>query len=599
MKKIDSVTLEIIGNLLLSIAEEMGMILVKTAYSTNIKERKDCSSAVFDRSGNMIAQAEYVPMHLGSMLSVVQNILVNYSIEEIHEGDVFVTNDPYSGGGTHLPDITMVSPCFYKDELIGFVSNIAHHSDLGGIVPGSVSAASTSIFQEGLRIPLVKICDRGLLVHESFDFITLNTRTPDERKGDLEAMIASVNAGKLRLEETAEKYKPDVLLASMTALLDYAEKLFRSTIKEIPNGVYTFEDYLDDAGTNHPSPVKIKTAITIEEEDVYLNFEGTSQQVNGPLNLTFSGLLTTVFYTFKAVAGTNIMANHGIYRALHVKAPEKSIVNCALPVPVGQRVDTCQRVVDVILGALSKAIPEKVIAACNSSVTSAIFSGNKPETDEYFVYLETIAGGGGASCLNDGLSGVQAHMTNTSNLPVEVLETEYPILVEAYKLLQDSGGPGYNRGGLGIQRKFKILKESVEFTGLGDRHLFTPWGIAGGKSGSAGSYYFECDENGTKLPSKISELKLKTGDTITMNTPGAGGYGDPRRREPERVLKDVKEGKVSIMSAAKEYEVAICFRDGVYMVDKDQTEELRKTAVGQKAMRKEADSVEKESFAEN
>ncbi len=576
VNQVDPITLEIVGNLLLSVAEEMGITLVKTAFSTNIKERKDCSTAVFDAKGNMTAQAEYVPMHLGSMLDVVNEVLKRYPTDSIYPGDMFVTNDPYSGGGTHLPDITMVAPVFEADKLVGFVANIAHHSDIGGMVPGSVSPDSTTIYQEGLRIPLVKICSKGELLRESYDFITLNTRTPVERQGDLDAQIASNKAGVRRLQEVVRKYGVNYFEACTDALLDYAEELMRAGIRSLPNGTYTFEDYLDDAGTHSQDPVLIRAQITIDESNAIVDFEGTSPQVPGPLNMVYSGLVTTIFYCFKAVAGQNVFSNQGIYRPLTVKAPKGSIVNCTLPVPVGQRIDTSQRVVDVILGALSKVAPERVLAACNSVVTSAIFSGTNPNTENYFVYLETIAGGSGAHAFGDGLSGVQVHMTNTSNLPVEALEREYPILIEKYALRTDSGGAGLHRGGLGIQRDYRILTDGLSYTGLGDRHKFAPWGINGGKEGSPGIFSFA--KNGKeeiKLSSKVSELPLNKGDVVRVSSPGSGGFGSPFERNPELVLFDVIDQKVSVEKALEDYGVSIIYNNGTYSIDIEETKRNR------------------------
>jgi N-methylhydantoinase B len=580
MKRIDPITLEIIGNMLLSVAEEMGITLVKTAYSTNIKERKDCSTAIFDAQGQMIAQAEYVPMHLGSMLSVVGEVLKKFPKESIRPGDMFVTNDPYSGGGTHLPDITMVSPVFVEERLVAFVANIAHHSDIGGMVPGSVSANSDTIFQEGLRIPLGRICRSGELLQETYDYITLNTRTPVERGGDLNAQIASNIAGAKRMGEVVRKYGPDYFSECTDALLDYAELLMCEGIRTLPNGTYTFEDYLDDAGANSDSPIPIRAAVTIEDGMAIVDFAGTSPQVSGPLNMTYSGLLTTVFYCFKAVAGQSIFSNQGIYRALKVTAPEGSIVNCKLPVPVGQRIDTAQRVVDVILGALAQVAPERVLAACNSVVTSAIFSGINPKTNNYFVYLETIAGGSGAHIRGDGLSGVQVHMTNTSNLPVEALEREYPVLVERYQLTKDSGGAGRYRGGLGIQRDFRILNDGLSYTGLGDRHKFAPWGIEGGKAGAPGK--FCVSQNGgplKQLGSKISGIALNKEDLVSVHSPGSGGFGNPMNRPTETVLKDVREGKVSVEAAKNDYGVVILESSKGFQVDLPETAKLREVFV--------------------
>ncbi len=572
--EISPITLEIMGNLILSVAEEMGVILVKTAYSTNIKERKDASTAIFDGKGRMIAQAEHVPMHLGSMLSVVTEILKKFPVDTIEPGDMFITNDPYTGGGTHLPDITMVEPVFVEGKIAAFVANIAHHSDIGGKVPGSTSADAESIFQEGIRIPLVKICRKGEIVDESIEFILNNTRTAEERKGDLFAQISCNKAGTKRMKEVINKYGVEKFSLYTDGLLNYAENLMRVGIKNLPDGEYSFEDYLDDDGVDLNKPVPIKVKITIKDDKAIVDFEGSSPQVKGPLNLVLSGTLTTVFYCFKAIAGPTIFANEGIYRAIQVKAPENSIVNCSTPAPVGVRIDSAQRIADVIFGALAKATPERVIAACNSSVTSAIFSGVNPETNNYFVYLETIAGGSGAHQKNDGLSGVQVHMTNTSNLPVEALEREYPIMVETYKFAEDSGGPGYHRGGLGLERQFRMLGNNLNYTGLGERHVFSPWGISGGKNGAPGSFWLEKNgQDKEKLNSKVSDISLKKDDLITVHTPGAGGYGNPMDRPVEKVLQDVKEGKVSVTSAKHDYGVIIS-RD-LEAVDLEATKKYR------------------------
>src|SRR5699024_8737455 len=316
-------------------------------------------------------------------------------------------------------------------------------------------------------------------------------------------------------------------------------------IQEIPDGEYSFEDYLDDDGVDLENPVPINVKITIKDDKAIVDFKNTSGQVKGPLNLVLSGTLTTVFYCFKAIAGQSVFPNEGIFRAIEIITPEKSIVNCSPPAPVGVRIDAAQRIADVIFGALSKAVPNRVLAACNSSVTSAIFSGTNKETNEYFVYLETIAGGSGAHKNGDGLSGVQVHMTNTSNLPIEALEREYPIMVENYSFKLDSGGPGIYRGGLGLKRQFRILNDDILFTGLGERHVFSPWGIAGGKSGSPGEFWLKRnnENENIKLNSKTSNISLNKEDKIIISTPGAGGYGNPIKRDIQKVIDDVEEGK--------------------------------------------------------
>lgn len=520
------ILVEIVGNQLLSVAEEMGATLVRAAYSTNIKERKDCSTAVFNARGEMIAQAEHIPMHLGSLLGAVEATLEKFPPHAILPGDMFMTNDPYMGGGSHLPDITMVAPVFLGTQLAGFVANIAHHADVGGKVPGSTSGDNTSIFQEGIRIPLVRVVHEGRIVQDVVDFLLLNSRTPKERRGDLNAQIAANRVGVRRLEQILTHLGIEAFERITADLLDYSEKLMRAGISTLKDGVYEFIDYMDDDGIQLDKPVPIAVTIHIEGDRARLDFSGCSPQVEGPINVPLNGLLATVFYCFKALVGPDIPSNHGIYRVLDVHAPSGSIVNCRPPAPVGQRIDVCQRVADVIFGAMAPAAPDRVLAACNSSVTTATFSGVHPETGEFYVYLETIAGGSGAHSKGDGLSGVQVHMTNTSNLPIEALESEYPLLVERYRLREGSGGAGKFRGGLGIQRDIRALHDGVTFSGLGDRQQIPPWGLAGGGPGAPGEFVLiPKDGDPVKLPSKVSNVKLNRDDCISVRTPGAGGYG--------------------------------------------------------------------------
>lgn len=567
-RKIDAVTVEIVGNLLLSIAEEMGVSLIKSAYSTNIKERRDISTAVFDPEGNMVAQAEHIPMHLGSLLSIIKEVHKKYPRELINPGDMFIGNDPYNGGGTHLPDITVVAPVFVKQKLIGWVANLAHHSDVGGKVPGSTSGDAVSIFQEGIKIPISRVCENDKVNEDIIGFVMANSRIPDERYGDLQAQIAANRVGTRRLLEAHNRYG-DLLINSMYELQDYAERRMRAGISNLPDGNYEFTDYMDDAGVASPDPIPISVKITIHGDTMDLDFAGTHPQVEGPINVTYNGLLATVFYSMKALIDPGIPSNAGIYRAFNIIVEPGLIINAQNPAPVGERIDTCMRVADVIFGAMAPAVPERAIAGCNSSCTTAVFSGNDPEDkDHFYVYLETIAGGAGASQHADGLSGVQVHLTNTSNLPIEALEMEFPlIVVRRYSLVTDSGGAGQFRGGLGICREFEARFDNVTYTGLGDRQIFPPWGLNGGKNGACGVYYLT-RKDGTveKLPSKCSDIILNTGDVVTVKTPGAGGYGDPAKREPRAVLVDVIENKVSVEKALELYGVKVVSFGNTYKI---------------------------------
>ncbi|KZL89000.1 hydantoinase B/oxoprolinase family protein [Clostridium magnum] len=576
-KQVDAVIVEIVGNLLLSIAEETGLAIIRSAYSTNIKERRDISTAVFDPEGNMVAQAEHVPMHLGSLLGIVKEVYKNFNREDIKGGDMFIGNDPYNGGGTHLPDITVVSPIFENGKLIGWVANLAHHSDVGGKVPGSTSGDAVSIFQEGTKIPLVRICKDGEICTDIVKIIMANSRIPNERYGDLQAQIAANRVGIRRMLETYKRYG-DVLIESMYQLQDYAERKLKAGISRLPDGIYTFNDYMDDAGVAFPDPLKISVTITKSGDNMTLDFNGTDKQVEGPINVTYNGLLATVFYSLKALIDPSIPSNAGIYRAFNVVCEQGLLINAENPAPVGERIDTCQRIADVIFGALAPAVPERAIACCNSSVTSAIFSGTDPkDKNRFFVYLEVVAGGSGASKNSDGLSGVQVHMTNTSNLPVEALEMEFPLVqVRKYALRKDSGGAGRNRGGLGIVREFEIMYDGISYTGLGDRQKFPPWGLEDGLSGAGGAYYLYkegCSEE--RLPSKCTDIPLKKGNIVSVYTPGSGGYGDPMTRDPYNVLIDVIEDKVSVDMAKKLYGVSVEMKNGTYVLNEDETRSLR------------------------
>lgn len=553
----DLVTVEVVGNAMLSIAEEMGATLIRTAYSTNIKERRDCSTAIFDTAGRTIAQADHIPVHLGSLLGIVGKILEKYNQSDIHPGDMFIANDPYSGGGTHLPDITIAAPVFFEGKLVAFVANIAHHSDVGGKVPGSSSASCNSIFQEGLRMPPIKFMDKGAICQDVLDVILLNCRTPRERQGDLRAQVAANQTGLARIADLYQRYGPATVQAVMEELLNYAERKIRAGIARIPDGSYEFEDFVDDDGFTS-DPIKIKVTVTIKNQEIVLDFTGTDPQVHGGINSVLGATLATVYYAVKAIIDPTIPNNGGFYRAIKVVAPEATIVNPLPPAPVAGRTDTCQRIADVVFGALSKAIPLQVIAGCNSAVTSTFIAGENPRRREFFVYVESLGGGSGARPIGDGMDGVHVHITNSSNLPVESLESEYPLLVERYEFIPDSGGAGQYRGGLGIRRDIQASETPLVFASHADRQKLPPWGLFGGLDGAPGRFVLNPGTQSEKvLPSKAAEVALQPGDVLSVRTPGSGGYGNPLKRDPELVVRDVVEGKISVEAARKNYKVVV------------------------------------------
>ncbi|NBI69732.1 hydantoinase B/oxoprolinase family protein [Clostridiaceae bacterium] len=575
---IDTVTVEVVRNLLMSIAEETYGIIVRSAYSTNMKERRDVCTAVIDPDGNSVAQVESLAALLGSMLNVVPNIYEKFGKENIRPGDMFIANDPYHGGGNHLPDIVIAAPAFAGDRLIGWIANIGHHSDIGGKVPGSTSGDADSLFQEGIRIPVLRIHQDGKLISSVMDLLLDNTRVPQEREGDLTAQMSANLIGVQRIQEAYERYQ-EALPACMSELVSYSERRVRAVVSGLPDGEYCYTDYVDGCGGKYPDPLPIKVKVTIRGDRLTIDFTGTAEQIKAPINVPYPCTKAAVFFSVKALMGDDIPANEGINRAVKIIAPRGCIVNPTEPSPIGAQIDCQQRIPDAIFGALAPIFPDTVVTAGNGACTTTILAGEGAiGTDSVFIFHEVIAGGGGASRNLDGLSGVQVNMTNTSNMPIEATEMEFTkILARKYELKADTGGAGEYRGGLGIERELEVLQDEVAYTGLGDRHKFRPWGLAGGRDGAAGAFYRveAADGTVTRMGHKTTSLPLKRGDIIRVTTPGAGGYGDPFRRAPEHVLKDVIESKVSVEAAKNEYGVAIVF-DGVhYSVDEAATAALR------------------------
>ena len=549
----DLITLEILWNNLNSIADECFITLMRSAFSTNIKERHDHSTAITDASGNLIAQAEHaLPIHLASMAGLVAHILDRYD-GEINEGDIFISNDPHVAGGTHLPDINMAIPVFSEGRLLGFVANIVHHADVGGAMAGSMSGGMDEIYKEGLRIPIVKLYHQGVVNDAIMRILLLNMRLPDERKGDLNAQIAACRLGVSRLMDIIGRYGADYLEDIYAAILERSRKRMETAIEALPDGSYRFEDMMDDDGID-TLDILIAVDITKKGKNILFDFSRSASQVAGNFNLTFNATQSAVCYSLKALLDPEMPNNSGIFQAIDITVPEGSFLNCVAPAGVALRANTCQRVVDVVIGAFADVLPQQVIGAANGANTSAVFAGVNPETGERYVYLETLGGGMGARATKDGKDGVQVNITNTSNLPVEAIEMEYPLRVEAYALVEDSGGAGEYRGGLGIRRTIRPVGHICEFNGVGERFRHQPWGVFGGQPGSAGQFYF-IDENGEKkaLPSKTGSIKLDSKTAVFMETPGAGGYGNPENRSSENCKEDRRSGKFSHEYLAKHY----------------------------------------------
>jgi N-methylhydantoinase B len=526
MKRFDPVRLSIYQHLLAACAEEMGAALGRSASSANIKERRDYSCAVFDDRGRMIAQAAHIPVHLGSMPLSVAAALRRGPLER---GDAVLVNDPYEGG-THLPDITLVAPVFLPGERRArfYVANRAHHADVGGMSPGSLPL-STEMVQEGVRIPPVKIVRGGEVQDDLWRLICANVRTPLERQADLEAQLGAAATGARRLVELAERSGADELSAYCGHLLDYAERGVRAVLRSIRPGRYAFADALDDAG-HGGAPIPIRVAITVKGGRATVDFAGTSAQVEGPLNAVYSITLSAVLYAFRCLAGRDLPTNAGCLRPLTVTAPEGSLVNCRYPAAVSSgNVETSQRIADALFGALAKALPGRLPAASYGTMNNVLIGGMAFDGSP-FAYYETLGGGHGAGPTWDGASGLQAHMTNTLNTPIEAFEHLFPMRVTRYGLRAGSGGRGRHLGGDGLVREIELLVPAT-VTVISERRRLAPWGAAGGGPGRTGRNARVDAKTGRvhELPGKFQQ-RFEAGDRLIVESPGGGGYGGAVRK---------------------------------------------------------------------
>lgn len=521
----DPIKLEVYKNLFSSIAEEMGVALCRTAYSPNIKERRDFSCALFDAGGEMVAQAAHIAVHLGSM-----PLSVKSAVERVpmRSGDVVIVNDPFSGG-THLPDLTMVAPVCPPgaDAPLFFVANRAHHADIGGMSPGSLPL-STEIFQEGLRIPPVKLVAGGAMQKDLLALILANVRTPREREGDLGAQIASTRIGERRISEVCAKYGTPEVLRYMKELQDYAERMTRAAIREIPDGEYRFEDFLDDDGVGS-GPVRIAVTIRIRGDEAVLDFSGSAPQTRGSVNAIRAITLSAVFYVFRSLVGGEIPSNAGIMRPLAVVTRPGTVVDALFPAAVAAgNVETSQRITDVLLGALARAVPDRIPAASAGTMNNLTIGGMDPRTAGPYTYYETIGGGSGGTPVRDGASAVQTHMTNTMNTPIEALEHAFPLRVTRYSVRRGSGGDGRFRGGDGIVREVEFLAPAT-VTMISERRVIPPYGLGGGGPGLPGENRLIRKDAEQPLPGKFT-VSVEAGERLHVSTPGGGGYGKAEDR---------------------------------------------------------------------
>ena len=541
--RVDPIKAEVVARYLLATAEEMGATLMRTAFSPNIKERADCSTAIFDAAGQVVALAQRVPIHLGSMVGAVDAIRARFTAAEIAPGDMFIANDPYNGGGSHLPDINVIAPVFAEGRIVAFVANIAHHADVGGMVPGSEAAICKTIYQEGLRIPPVRIMRNGEANRDVMDLILLNSRTPKERSGDLKAQFAANVVGVRGVMALIERYGVAEVEATVAAYLDFTERRFRAAIARLPQGVYRAEDALD--GDREGEQAAIKLTLKVWADVLEFDFSGSARELASARNIPYRALLATVYTVAKSLLDPDVPANAGYYRTLMIHAPQASVVGPTPPAAVGARSISCGVLGDVIASALSQAMPASALAASGPHHL-IVLSGTDPRTGEYFVDYETVAGGMGARPYRDGVDAVRVHASGASNLPVEALEHAYPLRVERYALREDSGGGGQFRGGMGVIRDYRILADDVTVSLSSERQHVAAAGLEGGYSGRAGEFVYnpECRDE-RKLPSAAGEIALPRGSLLRIATPGGGGYGQPSARDPAAAEADRLEGRVS------------------------------------------------------
>lgn len=574
----DPIQFQVISSALVEATEEMTLALKRSAYSTNIKTRSDFSCAFFDRQLRTVAQATGQPVHLGSLAHFVPRVIRAYGVDKLQPGDGILANDPYLGG-VHLNDITLISPVYFRDELLGYVANLAHHVDVGGGAPGSIGAFR-EVFQEGIIIPGVKFVSGGRINDDVFRLVLSQIRSKRETAGDFRAQIAANNTGMRRLIALAEQYGTETLNAQIEYLLAYTERRARADLEKLPRGTWSAEGVVDNDGYTS-DPVHLAARITIDDTGVLFDYTGSDAQRRAPVNSTYAQTFAAGAYVLKCLIDPDIPVNAGFYALAKMIAPEGTVTNCTAPAPVVGGWETQTRLVDVIFKALAQAIPERVPAGTKAMMAQTAFGGIDPRDGEMYAYYEATAGGYGGRATRDGADAVQTHGQNTENAPVEETESNYPIRIVRYELVNDSDGPGKFRGGLGLRRDYLFPDHEASFTILSDRDRWGPHGLFGGKPGGVAEYFLLRDGKEIPLGSKTT-VQIQPGDIISFRTCGGGGYGNPFERDPGSVLGDVRDGMVSVERARDEYGVVIDAAS--WKVDANETDSVRKT-------RKEQDVV--------
>jgi N-methylhydantoinase B len=550
---LDPIRFEVVRNALVFAAEEMGLALRRSAYSTNIKTRLDFSCGLFDRDLRMIAQSFSQPAHLGSLSRMVPRVVRDYGVERLGPGDGLLVNDPYRSG-SHLNDIALISPIHYRARLVGFVANLAHHVDVGGGAPASIGAFQ-EIYQEGIQIPGVKFVAAGRIVPDIFALVLAQVRAKRETAGDLRAQVAANATGLRRMTELLDRLGAEQVVAYSEALLDYAERRARADIARLPRGACAATGYLDDDGVSD-RPVRLRARVVIGEGSVHFDLSGCETQRRAPVNATDAQTFAACAYALKCLIDPDIPVNQGFYRVFTMDAPAGTVVNALPPAPVVGGWEVAARLTDVIFRAVADLLPNRVPAGTKAMICHAGFGGLDPRRQEYYCFLETVAGGYGGRHGSDGPDAVQTHLQNTENAPIEETEYNYPVRIEQYGLVPDSDGAGRWRGGLGVRRDYRFLDHAASFTILADRAKQAPWGLFGGRPGALARYLLNPDDEARPLGSKVT-IPLQPGDVVSYRTCGGGGYGDAHARDPEAVAADVRAGKISLERAGEVYGVVI------------------------------------------
>jgi N-methylhydantoinase B len=543
MSQLDAIEIEVLRNALTAAAADMDVTMWRTSRSTIVREMLDYSTAIFDADGFIVAQSARIPQHLNSMSFCLRTIVDRFvPLGDWHDGDVVVTNDPYCGG-QHLPDIVAFRPVFHDGVRTAIVGTLCHHLDVGGMSPGSYAASATEIYQEGLRIPPLKLYAGGTRNDAAWQMIRQNVRQPAIMMGDLQSQVASLGVGEQAIRRLAAKYGNARLAGACRQLLDMSEAAMREVIRRMPDGVYEHEDFLDDDGIDKDRPVRIHAKITVAGDRLVVDLSGSAPEVGGPINATLGSSSSAVYFAVVAAADQPIAANAGCYRPVEIIAPEGLIVSARHPAPVAHRISPCHTLLNVLFAALSQAIPDRMPAAYYAVSYVCAFQTLVADTRKVLVEIEV--GGCGAHPLGDGTSAHSFGMHNNAAIPIEMIESDTPLTILDYGLVVDSGGNGRHRGGLGLRRTWRIDAESATFTAQMDRFRFRPFGLAGGESGAAGHLTLIRDGRAQALHSKVGNMRLQQGDIIRLETSGGGGFGPPAERSPQARARDAALGYVA------------------------------------------------------